>query len=76
MTTDSASNNKKAFENYTCISCFGHNLHLDVGKVLGITSVSCIGSRQLCLPFPGQKIDQEFERETEDFKPTCAKDCS
>lgn len=45
ITTDNASNNKKAFENYTWIPCFGHNLHLAVGKALGLPHVSSVLSR-------------------------------
>ncbi|KAL1250025.1 hypothetical protein QQF64_021030 [Cirrhinus molitorella] len=45
ITTDNASNNKKAFENYTWIPCFGHNLHLAVGKALALTRVSNVLSR-------------------------------
>ncbi|XP_047139289.1 zinc finger BED domain-containing protein 4-like [Hydra vulgaris] len=45
ITTDSASNNKKAFEDYTWIPCFGHNLHLAVNKALDINRVSAVLSR-------------------------------
>lgn len=45
ITTDNAWNNKKAFENYTWIPCFGHNLHLAVGKALSLDRVSASLSR-------------------------------
>ena len=40
ITTDNACNNKKAFENYTWIPCFGNNLHLAAGKALSLDPVS------------------------------------
>ena len=45
ISTDNASNNKKAFANYNWIPCFGHNLHLAVGKALGLDRVSKCLSR-------------------------------
>uniref|UniRef100_A0A673G4Z9 BED-type domain-containing protein n=1 Tax=Sinocyclocheilus rhinocerous TaxID=307959 RepID=A0A673G4Z9_9TELE len=45
ITTDNATNNKKAFEDYTWIPCFGHNLHLAVNKALEINRVSAVLSR-------------------------------
>jgi len=45
ITTDNASNNKKAFQSYTWIPCFGHNLHLAVGKALALDRVSACLSR-------------------------------
>nr|XP_055062477.1 E3 SUMO-protein ligase ZBED1-like [Misgurnus anguillicaudatus] len=45
ITTDNATNNKKAFEDYTWIPCFGHNLHLAVNKALEISRVSASLSR-------------------------------
>lgn len=41
ITTDSASNMKKAFESFDCVwfSCFGHNLNLSISKVLKIQRV-------------------------------------
>lgn len=45
ITTDNATNNKKAFEDYTWIPCFGHNLHLAVNKALDINRVSAVLSR-------------------------------
>jgi len=45
LTTDNASNNKKAFESFTWIPCFGHNLHLAVGKALALDRVSACLSR-------------------------------
>ena len=45
ITTDNASNNKKAFEHFTWIPCFGHNLHLAVGKALGLDNIKTSLSR-------------------------------
>ncbi|XP_039510154.1 E3 SUMO-protein ligase ZBED1-like [Pimephales promelas] len=45
ITTDNATNNKKAFEDYTWIPCFGHNLHLAVNKAIEINRVSAALSR-------------------------------
>lgn len=47
ISTDDAYNNKKAFANYSWIPCFGHNLHLAVGKALGLNCVSkCLSRRR------------------------------
>ena len=43
ITTDNASNNKKAFESYTWIPRFGHNLA--VGKAIGLDRVAKCLSR-------------------------------
>jgi hypothetical protein len=32
LTTDNVSNNKKTFQQYWWLSCFGHNLHLAARK--------------------------------------------
>ena len=40
LTTDNASNNKKAFKQYQWLPCFGHNLDLAVRKGLSLESVS------------------------------------
>lgn len=69
ITTDNASNNKKAFENYTWIPCFGHNLHLAVGKALGLPQVSSVLSRLRV----SVRNDEEPERQTEGLKATYAK---
>ncbi|XP_063757877.1 E3 SUMO-protein ligase ZBED1-like [Eleginops maclovinus] len=45
MTTDNASNNRKAFSEYTWIPCFGHNLHLAVNKAIDIDRVASCLSR-------------------------------
>lgn len=46
VTTDNASNNKKAFsQRYTWIPCFGHNLDLATDKALAIDRVSSALSR-------------------------------
>lgn len=46
ITTDNASNNKKAFQqHFTWVPCFGHNLHLVINKGLDIDSVSGALSR-------------------------------
>ncbi|XP_015256757.1 PREDICTED: zinc finger BED domain-containing protein 1-like, partial [Cyprinodon variegatus] len=46
ITTDNASNNKKAFQqHFTWVPCFGHNLHLAINKGLDIDSVSGALSR-------------------------------
>ncbi|XP_034540402.1 zinc finger BED domain-containing protein 1-like [Notolabrus celidotus] len=41
ITTDNASNMRKAFETFPCVwfSCFGHNLNLAISKVLKISRV-------------------------------------
>ncbi|KAI4827546.1 hypothetical protein KUCAC02_030934 [Chaenocephalus aceratus] len=45
ITTDNASNNRKAFADYTWIPCFGHNLHLSVNKAIDIDRVASCLSR-------------------------------
>lgn len=45
ITTNNATNNKKAFEDYTWIPCFGHNHHLAVNKALDINRVRSVLSR-------------------------------
>lgn len=46
ITTDNATNNKKAFEqDFTWVPCFGHNLHLAINKGLDIGHVSGALSR-------------------------------
>ncbi len=46
ITTDNASNNKKAFKNdYMWIPCFGHTLHLAVNKAIDIYRVTAALSR-------------------------------
>ncbi|CAM4652314.1 unnamed protein product [Leuciscus chuanchicus] len=45
ITTDNASNNRKAFSEYTWIRCFGHNLHLAVNKAIDIDRVASCLSR-------------------------------
>ena len=46
ITTDNASNNKKAFEEaFTWVPCFGHNLHLAVGRGLNVGRVPEVLSR-------------------------------
>ncbi|KAJ7992907.1 hypothetical protein DPEC_G00266940 [Dallia pectoralis] len=45
ITTDNASNNRKAFSEYTWIPCFGHNLHLAVNKAIDIDRVASCLSR-------------------------------
>ncbi|KAK0155942.1 hypothetical protein N1851_001522 [Merluccius polli] len=41
ITTDNASNNKKAFQqDFTWVPCFGHNLHLAINKGLDIDRVT------------------------------------
>lgn len=46
ITTDNASNNKKAFEqDFTWVPCFGHNLHLAINKGLDVDRVSAALSR-------------------------------
>lgn len=43
ITTDNATNNRKAFSNHLWIPCFGHNLHLAVKKAIEIDRVaSCL----------------------------------
>ncbi|KAI4830840.1 hypothetical protein KUCAC02_002446 [Chaenocephalus aceratus] len=45
ITTYNASNNRKAFADYTWIPCFGHNLHLSVNKAIDIDRVASCLSR-------------------------------
>lgn len=46
ITTDGASNNKKAFrDEYTWIPCFGHKLHIAVSKAINIDRMSSTLSR-------------------------------
>lgn len=45
ITTDNATNNRKAFSNHLWIPCFGHNLHLAVKKVIEIDDVASRLSR-------------------------------
>ncbi|XP_044155948.1 E3 SUMO-protein ligase ZBED1-like [Bufo gargarizans] len=45
LTTDNASNNIRAFEEYSWVPCFGHNLHLAVNKALDIDRVAACLSR-------------------------------
>lgn len=60
ITTDNATNNKKAFEDYPWIPCFGHNLHLAVNKALDINRVSTALSRLRKTYFCLHKITKTF----------------
>ncbi|KAL1281651.1 hypothetical protein QQF64_000454 [Cirrhinus molitorella] len=70
ITTDNATNNKKAFEDYTWISCFGHNLHLAVNKALQVNRVSAALSklRKTISAFTrSPKLSRQFSKKQKDL---------
>jgi len=58
ITTDNATNNKKAFEDYTWIPCFGHNLHLAVNKAIGSKNYYCLHKIIKTFTPAGQKTER------------------
>lgn len=71
ITTENASNNRKAFESYAWIPCFVHNLQLDV-KAVGLNRVSTDFSMHPTTLFglsrSTKQNDEELEGETKDLE--------